>query len=94
MTSNLDEKKYSWDDSIMNEIKHTMNVLRTVYYERSQLYGGIITSMLRSGVTEFTMTAEELQEIGERYYLLFTPENGGKEVRMTLMSQEHTPHGE
>jgi len=60
------------------------NFISTVFKERSQLYGSLITLLLRNNLTSLTLNESDFKNAGN-YMLLFEPHDNERHVTLRLM---------
>ena len=76
-----------WEDDVMKGVKYTVGLLNYMLKERAQLYGALIKSM-QNGAESFEISKEDLDEIGKKYYVLFTPNKEKETLTVELKEQD------
>lgn len=67
-----------WTDDVIRGADWTIKFMSYIKRERSQTYGMILHLMLTQGLKEIEMPSiEELNKLGDIYYILFNPDEDG-----------------
>ena len=78
----------NWNDDIVRGFDTTIRLYNVVLNERAQLYGSLIQVMLQNNVQYFELPMEDAKSIGEKYYILFTPNDDKTILSVELKEQE------
>jgi hypothetical protein len=73
---------------IEDKIIEFSQFLQTLYLERGQLYGGLITTMIQAEMREVELDFDTFKHMREKYYIMFLPSDEKDKVLIRLMEKD------